>query len=448
VRLVSSLAKLHPDSVLKWRVVALLSAGLAIDYLARLGLYSVFPLLRKELIAGDVALGLVASSFPWTYGLLSPAAGFAGDRFARRSVIIASVAGWSVATMLCGMVGVVWQLVAARVLLAAAQVCYMPTAQAMIADFHGPQTRGKASGLYQAGSYVGIFLAGLPVAYVATRLGWRTMLFLSGALGLLIALLMLIWLPGPPKRADPAAGPDEKPVSVRRAFSLLRVPSMLVIMAAFGFAGITFWIVFTYLPLFIYERYRMSLEAAAFQATFYMQLSAMIAMPLFGMVSDAWTERAPRNRFLACAVVSALAIPALIAIGSGDAAPLLIAGLLVFGLAMAGTDASWLPMLCYVTRPRQRATAYGVLNTCSTVAGGCAAMATALVMKKVGLGAVIASLGTLFLLITILLIVVAYRLLPRDMVAEPDIQEAKRSAKDGVPNSLSPGIVLHEGDHS
>ena len=103
----------------KWVLVVLLSSGLALDYLARLGLHSVFPLLRKEIIATDVALGLVASSFPWTYGALSPIAGYLGDRFQRRRVVIASVTAWSVATALSGAVATVWQLVAMRVALAA-----------------------------------------------------------------------------------------------------------------------------------------------------------------------------------------------------------------------------------------------------------------------------------------------------------------------------------------
>ena len=71
-------------------------------------------------------------------------------------------------------------------------------------------------------------------------------------------------------------------MSVREALSLLRVPSLLLITAAFALAGIAFWVLFTYLALFVYERYRVSLEAAAFQATFYMQFSAMLLMPVIG----------------------------------------------------------------------------------------------------------------------------------------------------------------------
>ena len=67
----------------------------------------------------------------------------------------------------------------------------MPTAQALITDFHGTETQGKAIGILQAGSYIGIFFAGLPAAYIATHLGWRVMFFVSGGIGLSFVVLML-----------------------------------------------------------------------------------------------------------------------------------------------------------------------------------------------------------------------------------------------------------------
>jgi predicted MFS family arabinose efflux permease len=383
------------------------------DYLARLAVYSVFPLLRKELITSDVALALLASAFPWTYGLLSPLAGYIGDRFPRRAVVLASMAVWSAVTILTGMTHSAWQLIAMRVSLAAAQVCYMPTAQALIADFHDETTRAKASGLYQAGSYVGIFLAGLPAAYLSTHLGWRTMLAICGAAGLLMALLAWWRLPVASAQAT-AAGT----ATMREALTLIRKPSLLAIAAAFSLASASYWVLFTYLPLFVYERYHFSLEAAAFEATFYVQVSAMISMPLFGALSDAWTEGKPFNRFLAAALVSALGIPALAAIGMGAHTAVLICGLLVFGLVMAGADASWLPMLCMVTLPHQRATSYGLLNTAGTLAGALAAILTGLLMKNLGLALVIASLAALYVFMTATLLVTGGLLLRRGAAPE------------------------------
>ena len=79
-----------------------------------------------------------------------------------------------------------------------------------------------------------------------------------------------------------------------------------------------------------------------------------------------------------------------------------------------------MPMLCYVTQRRQRATAYGILNTCSTLAGGTAALVTALIMRRVGLGSVISSLAGLFLVLAVLVIVAGFRFLKQDAVVTDD----------------------------
>jgi MFS family permease len=185
-------------------------------------------------------------------------------------------------------------------------------------------------------------------------------------------------------------------------------------MAMFAMTSMAYWVLFSYLPLFVYEQYHLSLEAAAFQATFYIQVSAVLLMPFYATVSDRWTARDARYRYLACALASSLGLPALLAMGSGGHIVVLTVGLLLFGLAMASSDASWLAMLCNVTAPRQRATAYGLLNCAGTLAGGFAAFATALLMKRFGLGFLIASLGAMYVLISLLMLVCGYWLLKRD----------------------------------
>jgi len=404
----------------KWMMAVLLSVGLAMDYQARMAINSVFPLLRKDLLMTDFQIGLTATAFLWTYGLLSPVVGYIGDRFPRRTVLIGSVAVWNVVTILSGFATSSWQLVAMRVILAVAEVSYMPTAQALITDFHRKETHGKAIGIFQAGCYVGIFLAGLPVAYVSAHLGWRAMFHLSGGIGLLLAGLMLA-LPGE-RTGRPSATPRREdrssPTSVRAAISLFRIPSILAIMAAFALASGALWVVSTYLPLFIYEHYHRSLAGAAFLGTFYMQVSAMVADPVLGHVSDRWSGRNAKNRFLFCALVGCAGFPALAAVGLGSHVALLIGGLVLLGMVAAGMDVSWMPMLSYVTTKYQRATGFGLLNMAACLTGGLTAMIAALTMRKYGLGLLMALGGILFLLLALVLSAAADAFLQRDSLPE------------------------------
>jgi predicted MFS family arabinose efflux permease len=189
-------------------------------------------------------------------------------------------------------------------------------------------------------------------------------------------------------------------------------------MLAFALFGGASWIVLTYLPLLIYEHYHVSLELAAFQATFYMQVAGIVAEPILGHVSDRWSAYNVKNRFYFCALTGLAGLPALMAIGLGRHRGVLIAGLAVFGMVCAAYDVSFMPMLTYVTSKYQRATAYGYLNLASCLSGGAAAMVAALMMKTLGLSFVVASSGGLFLLVFLVLIVTARVTLPRDILMQ------------------------------
>src|SRR5581483_1401560 len=121
------------------------------------------------------------------------------------------------------------------------------------------------------------------------------------------------------------------------------------------------------------EHYHLSLELAAFQSTFYMQMAAILVEPFIGHVSDRWSAKNPKNRFYLCAFAGLAGLPALTAIGLGSHRGVLIPGLLLCGTVFAAADVSWMPMLTYVAKRYQRATAFGYLNMASCLAGGISA---------------------------------------------------------------------------
>src|SRR3954464_8173523 len=74
----------------------------------------VIPDIKADLHLTDVQLGLVATIFNWTYGLLVPFGGYFGDLLRRKWVIALSVLAWSVATMCTGFAGGLVSLIILR----------------------------------------------------------------------------------------------------------------------------------------------------------------------------------------------------------------------------------------------------------------------------------------------------------------------------------------------
>ena len=79
-----------------WLVVAMLWGICFFNYADRQAIFSVFPLLERELGLSPVQLGLVGSSFAWVYGMMGPLAGFVVDRVKRKTAILSGLEIWSV----------------------------------------------------------------------------------------------------------------------------------------------------------------------------------------------------------------------------------------------------------------------------------------------------------------------------------------------------------------
>jgi MFS family permease len=159
--------------VYSWVVVALLWVVVMVNYLDRQVIFSIFPLLRRDLGMSEVALGLIASVFLWIYGGLSPFAGYLGDRFSRRNIIVLTLTLWSLVTFATGFVRTSGQLITLRGLIGVAEVAYMPAALALISDYHPAERRSTALGLHQTGIYFGASVSGVFAGYLAEHWGWR-----------------------------------------------------------------------------------------------------------------------------------------------------------------------------------------------------------------------------------------------------------------------------------
>jgi hypothetical protein len=103
----------------------------------------VLPLLRHDLGLTDVQLGLVGSVFVAANGLMVPVAGFLGDIFSRKRIVVLSLFAWSLATLCTGFgTSLLYFLVVRSVATAVGEAFFFPSAIAMLA-FEHEKTRAR-----------------------------------------------------------------------------------------------------------------------------------------------------------------------------------------------------------------------------------------------------------------------------------------------------------------
>lgn len=385
-----------------WILVGLLWVVAVLNYLDRQVIFSVFPLLQADLHLSNVQLGLLGTVFFWVYAVLSPVSGFLADRYGRKRVIVLSLLVWSVVTWLTGQARNVPELLGARALMGVSEACYLPAALALIAGYHGERTRSLATGLHQSGLYVGIVLGGVGGAWLGERYGWRWAFALLGAVGVLYLLVLVLTL----REGEAAA--EEQPAAVRLGFGrslreLFALSGFGKLVLVFSAVAVANLMVYTWLPLYLYERFRMNLTAAGFSATFYIQAASLGGILLGGWLADRWSTVTTRGRLWTQAVGLLIAAPCLSLVGVAGSQILLIGGLVLFGLGRGFYDCNTMPVLCQIARADLRATGYGVFNFAGCLTGGGIAVLAGALKDAVGLGSVFQLAGLLLLLSMVLL---------------------------------------------
>lgn len=392
----------------RWRVVAFLACAAALNYADRSALSSVLPALRADFQLTDVQLGLLGSLFLWGYALGSPIAGVLADRWSRRALVVWSLALWSGVTALMGAANGFVALVILRLGLGLAECLYLPAATALIADHHGPETRGRAMSIHSLGLNFGVVLGGACAGYLAEHFGWRAGFVVLGLVGIALALAARFAVTDGPTAVAQAAAAAPRNSFAEAARYLLGVPSYHVLLAKAMLAGVGIWVFFNWLPLFFREAFDMSLGAAGFAGTFMLQISTMLGIAAGGWISDRAAARGTQRRMLVQGLSYLAAAPFLLLFLARPGFAIVAVSVSFFSFFRGLGQANENPTLCEVIPVRFRSTAIGIMNTCATAAGGVGVLLAGVLKSTFGLNAIFAGISLLFVIAGIAL-VYAYR---------------------------------------
>jgi MFS family permease len=376
-----------------WLLVAVLWVVALLNYLDRQVIFSLFPLLQKDLGATDMQLGLTSTVFLWVYGLLSPFAGYLADRFGRARIIIVSLLVWSIVTWLTGIARSMNELLIARAVMGISEACYLPAALALIVESHPEKSRSLAAGVHQSGLYTGMILGGAWGGWMGDHYGWRPVFTILGLMG--VGYFVVLWLAL--RNSSSQVIGVQPPNFLGSLRTLLALPGFLTLTCVFTAFAIQNWLVYTWLPVYLYERFGMSLATAGFSATFYIQVAGFAGILAGGWMADRWSQTTPRGRILTQVLGLAIGAPFLFLIGFTASYPLLVIALIAYGLGRGLYDANTMPVLSQIADPHLRSTGYGIFNMAGCIVGGVAAAAAGSLKSIIGLSAAFQiSAGILF----------------------------------------------------
>jgi MFS family permease len=358
------------------------------NYSDRQAIFSVFPKLKDEFGFDKVQLGLIGSAFMWIYALAAPVAGFAGDRWKRKHLILGGCLFWSFVTMLTGTCSRLWQFISVRALEGLGETFYFPASTSLMSDYHGPQTRSRALGIHNSGVYLGTIAGGWLGAWFAVHSGWRSGFYFFGGAGILLALMLYRYLREPARgQADTnqsqlETAPSTAPLKWSQVGpAIFRTPTALFLLAAFLGANFVAAIFLTWTPTFLVEKFHFQLASAGLSGSVFIHLASAASVPMGGWLADRWALRHPGGRMLVQALGLLAGSAFVFLVGTTQQVAVLLVVMTLFGLCKGVYDSNIFAAIFDVVEPRARGTAAGIMNTVGWGGGALGPLAVGWISK-------------------------------------------------------------------
>jgi MFS family permease len=400
----------------KWSVVWMIWCISLFNYADRQAIFSVFPLLEKEMGLSSVQLGLLGSAFAWVYGLGAPFAGMIVDRVARTKAILFGLHAWSAICVATGISRNFTQLFLFRAAEGLGETFYYPASMSLISDYHGRETRSRAMGLHQTSVYVGTVAGGFFAGLVGQYYGWRWSFYIFGGLGIVLGFVLKKFLVEPERGSV-----DAKTVTSAVSYGeflrgLFTTPTTMLLMIGFVCMNFVAVVLLSWMPKFFYDKFQLGLAAASLIATLFAQVASMIGSPLGGWLADVARARMPGGRIIVQAIAAACAVPFVFLCGHTPELTIAIAALAFWGLFKGFYDGNIWASLFDVVPIEARGRAVGLMNMVGWLGGGTAPVVIGFFAQSLGLGAAIASAGYVYVAGAVVLGLAALVFAPRDVL--------------------------------
>ena len=362
-------------------VAILLSISVLINYVDRGTLSIAAPILKDDLHLSPSQLGVLLSSFFWTYAAFQIVSGWLVDRFEVNWLLALGVLVWSAATLTTGLVHGFALLLTARLVLGVGESVAYPSYNKIIAKHFRASQRGRANGLISAGWAGGPALGTLVGGLLMARVGWRLFFVVLGAASLLWLFPWIKWMPKGSGLAS--LSKSAKPAGILEILQQRSAWGTFVGLFCFNYL---WYFLITWLPFYLVRQRNFSLQTMSLVGG-----SAFLALAISvlasGWLADRWiTSSGNPTRVLKAFCGGGLALASVSFVIVFLVADHTIAmAILIFSCVALGMCSPNLWTMTQILAGPQTAGKWaGLENFCGNLAGIIAPIAVGVILERTG----------------------------------------------------------------
>lgn len=362
------------------RVMLAITLGYGLIYTCRLAL----GVVKKPMIDAGIFtpedLGLIGSALFFTYAAGKLTNGFLADHANMKHFLAAAFMVTAVCNLAMGFTTVLWLAVVLWGVNGWFQSFGAPGGVVAMTAWFSNGERGRTYGIWSTAHSIGEGLTFVVVGAIVAAFGWRFGFWGPGAIGIVTAVGVYLLVQDRPQTLGlpevndwkhehfgEAQKPSAKSVLALQ-FSILKLPAIWVLCAASATTYVTRYAIDSWGILYLQEARGYSLTMAG-TLLMISTLAGIVGAVAFGFISDKVfdTRRPPANLLFAVLELTGLVL----FFYGPNYLPLLIVGMLLFGMGLTGLVTSLGGLFAVDIAPKRVAgAAMGVIGICSYIGAG------------------------------------------------------------------------------
>ena len=141
------------------------------------------PYIQGSVSASADQINWVLTSYITAAAIMTPPSGYFASKFGRKRVLLTAVAGFVVASILCGIAQSLLQIVGFRLLQGMFGAALVPLAQSILLDIYTPEERGSAMAVFGVSIMVGPVLGPVIGGWLTENISWRWVFYINLGIG-------------------------------------------------------------------------------------------------------------------------------------------------------------------------------------------------------------------------------------------------------------------------
>ena len=186
-------AHVYDSKVAEWAVLIGSMAGVLMQALDTTIANVALPYMEGSLSASQDQITWVLTSYIIAAAIMTAPVGWIAARFSKKTFLITSIAGFTIASMLCGASQSLTQMVVFRLIQGVFGAALGPLSQAVMLDMYPPAKRGSVMAIWGMGVMLGPILGPTVGGILTDAYNWRWVFYINVPIGIAACAMLLVF---------------------------------------------------------------------------------------------------------------------------------------------------------------------------------------------------------------------------------------------------------------